>query len=387
MAKLLVLAQGQVVTEVRSAELPNAYGSLTAVEPHAGSRITAGALNNPVIYQRAAGGLTVGQLITDFGRSRNLVASEKWREKATSFQQQATALDVILAVDSAFYNALAAQAQLEVAQQTVTTRQTTFDQISALTQAKLKSDLDLSFAGVNLAQAKLLLLDSRNHRDAALAALNAILGFEKQQAYLLEDEDAAGPALTLPTANGDELLDLAFRSRPDLIALQDQYEAEERFRRAEHDLIRPSVSALAVVGDTPVRVPEITSSWYGAAGVNVNIPIFNGLLFTARAKEADFRTEAVHQQVRDLRDMIARDVEVTWLQAQTSFQRLAVAAQLLQEANQALDLAQARYKLGLGSIVELSQAQLQQTDAAIGEATARFDYLSALASLRYQTGQ
>lgn len=385
-SKLVALAQGQVTREVRSVEMPQLTANLTAVEPRLpdGTRITAGVLNAPNVFERAAGGITAGQLITDFGRTRNLVKSAQFREKASAASQLATNADVLLAVDQQFYTALGAQALLEVAQQTVNARQTTADQVQALTNAKLKSDLDLSFANVNLAQAKLLLVNAQNQKAAAFANLNTLLGFERQQTYLLVDESAA--PTTAPPTTEDHLVDQAFRSRPDLIALQDQYDAQERFRRAEHDLWRPSVSALAVVGDTPVRVPAL-QSWYGAAGVNVSIPVFNGFLYSARAKEADYRAAAAQQQVRDLRNRIARDVEVTWLQAQSSYERLSVTAQLLQQANLALDLAQTRYKLGLGSIVELSQAQLQQTEAQIGNTNARYEYLSALSLLRFQTGQ
>src|SRR5579871_5869336 len=81
-SRLLALAQHQVFREVRSSELPTAVGNLTAVDAHQGTRITAGVLNNPSVFERAAGGVTVGQLITDFGRTRNLVSSENLREQA-----------------------------------------------------------------------------------------------------------------------------------------------------------------------------------------------------------------------------------------------------------------------------------------------------------------
>ena len=384
-SQLLALAQRQVVREVRSSELPNATGNLTAVDAHQGSRITAGVLNNPSVFERAGAGVTIGQLITDFGRTRNLVASAGLRERAEQESALATTADVILAVDQAFYSALSAQSELMVAQQTVETRQTTSDQVSALAKAKLRSDLDLSFANVNLAQAKLLLLDAQNRKDAAFTSLNELLGLEKQATYLLIDE--SNQPLNEPPPNGEDLVQEAFRSRPDLVALDDQFQAQQRFARAEHDLNRPTISALGAVGGTPVRADQITSSWYGAAGVNLSIPVFNGFLFSARAREADYRASALHQQERDLRDRIARDVRVTWLQANTAFQRVSVTAQLLQQANLALDLAQTRYKLGLGSIVELSQAQLQQTDAQIGNSTAKYDYLTTLSTLKYQTGQ
>ncbi len=384
-AKLLSLAEGQVTRQARSAELPTATLNLTAVDPSEnGARITAGVLNNPSVYQRAAGGVTFSQVITDFGRTRNLVATAKFREQAQLSSEKATLADIILATDQAFYRALQAQALLNVAQETVRARQTVADQVNALATAKLKSDLDLSFAKVNLAEAQLMLIDAENHKSEAFADLNAILGYEKQHTYLLVDE--TGSTLPQPPSNADTLVDQAFHSRPDLVAVQDQVSAANKFRQAEHDLSRPTISALATVGDTPVRADPITP-WYGAVGVNVSVPIFNGFLFSARAKEADFRASALQERERDLRDRIARDVRVTYLQAGTAYQRISVTEQLLQQANLALDLAQTRYNLGLSSIVELSQAQLQQTQAVIGNTNARYEYLAVLSSLRYQTGQ
>jgi outer membrane protein len=87
-----------------------------------------------------------------------------------------------------------------------------------------------------------------------------------------------------------------------------------------------------------------------------------------------------------LRDRIARDVRTAWLSANTAYRRAAVTEQLLQEANLALKLAEARYKLGLSSIVELSQAQFQQTDAAISNTDAQYQYRLALATINYQIG-
>ncbi len=383
-SKLLALAEGQATRVTRSIEFPNAVSNSTAVDSHEGSRITAGGLNNPVIYERAAVGLTVSQLITDFGRSRNLVASAQFREKAAASAEQATVADILLAVDQAFYEALQSQALLQVAQQTVSQRQVVTDQVQALANSKLKSELDLSFANVNLSQAKLLLLDAENRKAAAFANLNTILGYEKQRSYLLVDE--TGGAVEAPPQNSDDLLTTAFQSRPDLAQIEEQWQAAEKFRNAEHDLWRPSISALASVGDTPVRADQL-SPWYGAAGVNLSFPIFNGFQFSARAKEADYRAAALKEQVRDIRDRIARDVQVTWMASNSAYQRLSVAAQLLKQANLALDLAQTRYNLGLASIVELSQAQLQQTEAAIGDANARYSYQQALSELRFQTGK
>ncbi|PYT60648.1 MAG: TolC family protein, partial [Acidobacteria bacterium] len=82
-------------------------------------------------------------------------------------------------------------------------------------------------------------------------------------------------------------------------------ESTQKFGNAEHDLWRPTVSALGVVGEAPVRDVHIPN-WYGAVGVNVNIPVFNGFLFNARAKAADLQTEVNRQKLSDLRNNIAR---------------------------------------------------------------------------------
>jgi outer membrane protein len=227
------------------------------------------------------------------------------------------------------------------------------------------------------------LLDASNAKDEAFANLNALLGFENQQTYTLVDETAQPPG---PPQDSAALVKLAFQSRPDLSAVEEEWQAAERFRRAEHDLQRPTLSTMAVVGDTPIRADQL-SPWYGAVGVNLSIPIFNGFQFSARAREADYRADAQRKMIQDLRNRISRDVQVSYLAAQSSYSRIAVTQQLLSQANMALDLAQTRYKLGLGSIVEVSQAQLQQTEAAIGNTNARYGYEAALSSLRFQTGR
>jgi outer membrane protein len=384
-AHLLQLAQAQVTREERSAELPMVVGNLTAVGAHENSRVTAGALNNPTIFNRAAGGLTVGQLITDFGRTHNLIKSAQSTTRAQLENERATVQDITLAVEQAFYQALTAQSVLKVAQQTVDTRQATDQQIGALTSSKLRSTLDLSLADVQVSQAKLLVLDAQNALSSAMASLNAILGSDADTQYELVDETPANPQAA--PSNTEELVQLAFRARPDLLAQQARFLAAKQFSSAEHDLLRPSISALAVAGGTPVRADQILSNWYGAAGASVTIPIFNGFEYTARAKEADLRANAAQEQVRNLRDNVARDVRAAVLNAQIALQRIGVTQELLNQANTALELAQARYKVGLSGIVDLTQAQLAQTEAEISLANARFAYQTAIAVVKYQTGQ
>jgi len=323
----------------------------------------------------------MSQLITDFGHTTNLVASDRLQARADEQNAVATRQDILLAVDQAFYNALQTHAVLQVAEQTVASRQLLSDQVAALTRSKLKSDLDLSFANVNLAQGKLLYLDALNNEKASMAALSAILGYSTLELFeLVNNTEPLAP----PPAGVDPLIAEALARRPEILALEFQSDSVEKFHQAEHDQLYPTISALGAFGDSPVRT-DIIYGPYAAVGVNVEIPVFNGFLYSAKSHEADLRAQAVRQHLIDLRNQISRDVRTSWLAASTAFDRVNVSEQLLAQANLALDLAQTRYKLGLSSIVELSQAQLQQTQAEIGNAQAGYEYRLALAVLRYQT--
>ena len=368
--KLRALAAQQYVREARSALLPNAYLSLTAVDANPGSRISAGFLNSPSLYSRAAGGASASQLVTDFGRTTNLLSSSEYGAEAEDQNAAATRADILLVVDQAFYNSLETKALVTVAEETVHARQTLVDKIQALTNAKLKSEIDLSFSNVDLARGKLLLLEAQNNYQTSLAALSAILGYSDEQNFQLVEETTPVPQ---PAADVAPLIQQALQQRPEIKALQFEVESAQKFGSAEHDLVRPTVNALGVVGQAPVRDNHI-ESWYGAVGVNINIPVFNGFLYNARAKAADLQTEADRQKLLDARNNIARDVRNAWQDSLRAFERLSVTQQLREQANRSLDLAQARYNLGLGSIVEFTQAELQKTEADIQDTDAKFQY-------------
>jgi len=98
----------------------------------------------------------------------------------------------------------------------------------------------------------------------------------------------------------------------------------------------------------------------------------------ARAQDEDLRAEQIE---------IVKDVQRAWLNANSGYLRLELTNDLLVQASKALDLAQARYKLGFSEIVALSQAQLSKSQADVAQAKARYDYLKELAMLAYETGQ
>jgi outer membrane protein len=370
------------VTQARSAYFPQVFGSLTGVESETDSRVAAGFLSNSIIFDRYANGITVSQLVTDFGRTHEFVKSAGLRAQAQEENVVTSRADVLVAVDQAYYSVLKSQAVLKVAEETVKDRQLVSDQITELEKNKLRSGLDVSFANVNLAQAQLLLIQAQNDLQASYADLSTALGYPNQKSFTLSDESAP----TAPPADVAQLISQALQNRPELIGGRLNVSSAQSYATAERDLWFPTISTMAVAGLTPVHEAALAGSRYAAAGFNVNIPIFNGRQFNALHAEATAQAHAQEQDLRDLQNRVTRDVRKAWLDANSAFQRMAVTQQLLNQATQALDLAQQRYKLGLSSIIELSQAQLNMTQAEIAQTSAKYDYAATMSILRFQIG-
>lgn len=383
-SRLLARAQHQVYRETRSAYLPHVNFGAVGEQADSGSRYTFDNLRSTRLLTHFGGGLDMTQLIFDFGHTSNLIASSKLQEKAQNAHALASELDIVMMTDQAFYDALEAQAMVKVAQQTVNTRQATDEQIAQLTKYKLRSDIDQAFSTENVARAKLLLFDAQDQFQKNLNTLTALLGFDHPMQYTLVSNDSDIP---VPPPDQDALVQVALKQRPDLIELDYNQKAAKKYSRAEWDQLLPSLNTLGVVGLTPIRTDRyFTSNWFGAVGLNLRVNIFNGFLYTSQAHAADARARADQESLRDLRDNVVKGVRDAWLQSNTSYQKIAVTEKLLQASNLALKLAQARYKLGLSSIVELSDTQLEQTRAAIENVNARIEYQLSLAALNYQLG-
>jgi outer membrane protein len=382
--QLLAKMQHERVRERRADILPEVSGNLTGVEAITGTRISSGTLTSSTLEEHAGIGLLASQRIYDFGRTQNLIASEKLQERARNSDLEASRQDILLAVNQVFYAALEAQASVGVARQTILARQALVDQVKALTASRLRSDLDLSFAEVNLSQAQLLQLRMQNNFDAAMASLDAVLGIDHHIRYRLQEDSEDESALP---DSFDKLMNEAIANRPDLQSLEWQRQADLQASKAAKEKLLPTISAVGTVGYTPTGASSyFTQDHYGAVGGNISIPIFNGFRYSAEASEARMQIRVDDEKKRAKMEQIARDVKESWLSARTDLERLHVSQAMLAQANTALDLAKTRYDLGLSSIVELSQAQLQQTESAIANANALSQYRLDLATIRYQVG-
>lgn len=379
--QLRAQAANKRIAESTAAYFPQVTGNLTAVQANGDTAVAAGALTTSSLSTRAAGGLSIVQLVTDFGRTSNLAQSVRFQAQAAGQQAEMTRQLTLRAVDDAYFAAQAAESVRKTAQAVLDFRRVSFRQLNALAQSQLRSTLDVQFAQVLVSEAELALVRANSGAEKAQAQLAATMGDESDPDYALSEESLPPE----PEADTSPYVNQALENRPDLKALRLQSESAKHFAEAEKDLSYPTVNVLANGGEIPIHDATLHHE-YGAVGINVQVPVFNGKLYTARSAVAKLEARATDENAQQQMVEVARDVRMTWADARDAYQQIEVAQKLVDQTNVAMRLAQARYDAGLGSIVELNQAELAQTSALITAASARFDYLRTMTAFHFALG-
>jgi outer membrane protein len=382
-AQLRAQASGERIRQARAGFQPTVNFNATGVQvADTGTATAAGNITTSSISDRFAYGGNLAQLVTDFGRTSALVGSARSNAEAQSDLATLTRAQVRLNVREAFYRVLGAEAVLRAAQAAQANRQLISRQLSALAQSQLRSTLDVNFADVLESQAELAVVQARSTVAQQRAHLATAMGLQQPVAAALSD--VAPLSAALPPAP-DDLLQQARSQRADLSAAEAEQNAAQQFATSEKKLSYPTLDVLAAAGEIPFHDHTLHDD-YAAAGFNLNIPVFNGGLFAARRDEANLEARARTRDVQQLQLEVSEQVRDAWYQADEAYQSLDVTARLVAQSKEALRLAQDRYNAGLGSIVELNEAQLNETSAEIQAADANYTYLSRRAQLDFAAG-
>jgi outer membrane protein len=381
-AQLRSRAAAQRIREARSGLFPTiAFNATGVAVADSGTATAAGALTTSSISDRFAYGGNLVQMVTDFGRTTALIGSERSLAEAQKDQATLTGAQIRLNVRSAYFQVMDAEAVLHAAREARGNRQLILRQINALAQGQLRSTLDVSFAGVLESEAELAVVQAESSVQQQLVHLAGAMG-QSQAITASLAEEALPPELP---PDPSTFLTRAMAQRADLSAAISEQHAADRFADSERRLSYPTLNALGAAGQIPYHDRTLQGN-YAAAGFNLSIPVFNGGLFAARRNEAALEASARSKDVEEAELEVNEQVQDQWYQANEAFRSLDVSARLVVQSKEALRLAQARYEAGLGSIVELNEAQLSETSAEITAAGANYTYLTRRAELDYAAG-
>jgi outer membrane protein len=381
-AQLRARALEQRTREARSGYFPTIGFYATGVRvADTGTSTAAGNLTTSSVSDRFAYGGNLTQLVTDFGRTSALVGSARSSAQAQNDLATLTRAQVRLNVREAYFEVLGAEAVLRAARAAQDNRHLIARQLTALAQGQLRSTVDVGFAEVLASEADLAVVQAESVVAQQRARLATAMGESRSIASPLEE--VAAPQALPP--DPEFLLPGAQTLRADLSAAEAQQQAAQQFATSEKRLSYPTLNVLAAAGQLPYHDHTMQGD-YAAAGFNLSIPIFNGGLFAARRSEAELEANARTQDVQQLHLEVSEQVRNGWYRADEAYRSLDVTVRLVAQSREALRLAQARYDAGLGSIVELNEAQLNETSAEITAADANYTYLSRRGELDFAAG-
>lgn len=331
------------------------------------------------------GGVALNQRLFDFGYSQHTVNSAHLAERAQELGIDARQALVVLNVQASYFTSLKHQRLVQIAEETVRERGIIKGQIEALYRQQLKSKLDLDLVQVELTNAESLLVKARNGLKSSFANLNRAIGIAGAEDYVLEELPIeVRPQRPLDTLINDSLSHPEFRRAKEMTA-----SAEAKVTATKRQYL-PTVSVYASGGDFQVfdssrAQASQTGGWWAAGGF-VSMPLFTGFLIENQIQEAKAQKAAAEAVSTNIEQALTQQVTNSYLDTISFAQQIKLGEEQVKTAQEALNLAKQRYKLGLGSIVEVTQAEVGLTGAQTKLAEAQYDYKIAEVTLAYAAG-
>jgi outer membrane protein len=322
--------------------------------------------------------VTLSQLIWDFGQTWNQRKAARASADAQADTERFTGVTTDLAVRTAFFTARAARDEVKVAQEALDNQDKHVAQIQAFVDIGTHPEIDLLQAKSDQANAEVTLINAQNDYASGRAALNQAMGIEAPATY----EVAGPPSGPLPGEDGalEPLVDEAVRARPDITALQDQLRAQDLTTRSNRDGYFPAL--FGATGFTYNGAHLDTLVWNWSAGLTLSWQIFQGGLTRATLRESNARADALRAQIDLLRQQVRLEVDQDRLAIAAAKAALRASDRSLENAKGRLDLAEVRYRTGVGNGIELSDAQLAATNAAFQKLQATLKLDTARAQLQ-----
>ncbi len=329
------------------------------------------------------GGVIANQRLYDFGLTKDLVESSQ--KEATAREQDIHARRVLieLNVQRIYLASLKHRRLVQIAEDRIRVRGAIKSQVEALYRQELRSKLDLDFVQVELTNAESALVKARNNLKASFADLNRAMGIAGSDDYILEDiQTEVRPLPPLDTFLSSS------RDHPELKRAQEQLRAAEAKVRATKKQYFPTVNAIASAGEFQTFDPdrnERTGGWW-AASAFLSFPLFTGFLIENQVHEAKAQQAAADATTMDIGQALTQQVTASYLDVVSLAQQIKLNEELVKTATESLKLARERYKLGLSSVVEVTQAEVAVTAAQTKLAEAQYDYKIAEVTLAYAAG-
>ncbi len=330
-------------------------------------------------YNTYTAGIQAQQTILDFGKMVSRVRASDHLVDAGQYSDDSTRAGVIMNTVLAYYALMQAEQVVNVNEQSVESASQHLKQAQAFYSVGRAAQFDVTKAEVDLSNAKVNLITARNQVQIARLQLDDAMGVRTQRTYkVMRDFEVEPFNLSL-----DSVISFTIRNRPDLLAAQARVEANNSLVTAAWSQHLPTVSATGAYNWSNFAFP-LLHRW--SAGVTVTLPIFLGFSTQAQVDQANAGLEIARGNLDLLQQSVMLETEQQYLNIREAEERIGSTDKLVEEAQESLTLAEKQYAAGVGSALEVSDAQLALSNARITRIQALSDYNSSLVRLKKAMG-
>ena len=321
--------------------------------------------------------LRVNQLIYDFGATWQRYRASEASARASKITENTSVQTALYNVRSSYFQAQAAHALLAVNEQQLHSQELHLAEVQGFVEVGSRPAIDLAKARTDRANAKLALIKARADEATAKARLNVAMGVE--QAIGWSVSDAAFPPVKGETDDLKGLLSEALANRPEFQALEEQVTAQELTGSAIAGTYWPSFGATAALTANGKAVDALGVNV--SVGLSANWQLFQGLQTRAQEREAAANLNALKAQVEAFKQQVQLEVETAQLQLLSALEAVSASQEVKVAAEEGLRLATGRYQTGVGTQLELSDAQVTVTQASSQIVQAQLTLATARAAL------
>lgn len=330
-------------------------------------------------YNSYATGFLIQQSIYDFGKTGQRVSANRHLMDAATLDYQSARANVMMNVHLAYFNILQAQRVIKVNEEAVTQAEKHLEKAKAFYTVGRRPQFDVTKANVEVANANVNLIRSRNQLRVAKVQLENAMGIRSTSNYALADTFEVQPFTTdLNAAKAT-----AYQNRPELRSSRARIEFNKSLVKAEWSQHLPSLVASGAYNWNGFRWPFASRYSYG---MTVSIPIFQGFSVYARVQQAKANVEVAEANTDMTIQSVMLEVEQNYLELSDAQERIGATLKLVEQADENLRTAEGRYNAGVGSAIEITDAEVVLSSARITHIQALFDYNCSLVQLRRSMG-
>ncbi|MDI6742508.1 MAG: TolC family protein [Smithella sp.] len=334
----------------------------------------------PDAYDKYSAGINLGMTLFDFGKTATQVEIQGLSVNASRADYDNVRDQIVLNVKNAYYNLLQTQRNLIVAVDTMQQFQQHLDQANAFFRIGTKPKFDVTKAEVDFGNARLNVLKAENAVRSARITLKDVMGIPENADFAIVDNlgfEKSGLQL-------NDVLNTAYSNRPDLRSIIAKREATEKSIHLAQKGYYPTLSGSAGYGYSGTDFP-LGSGWN--AGATLNFPLFSGFSTKYQVDEARANLEILKANEDTLRQSIRLDVQQAYLNVQDAAEQISMAEMTVLQAKENYDLAAGRYRVGVGSPMEVADATITLNNARANLNTALYNYKMAQAALEKSIGE